>query len=104
MYIVDRSAPPNAILVGRLSRIGDNEAEFALLVSDAWQGRGLGSNLLKHLIDVARLEKLAHVSADVLPNNTHMQRLCERAGLRTAPSAAQDVVHAWIELNQNPPL
>jgi len=67
----------------------------------AWQGKGLGSHLLQHLIDVARRENLKRVSAEILSNNTHMRRLCERAGLRTGMSADQDVVHAWIDLNQD---
>ena len=37
--------------VGRLSKIhGTNEAEVAVLVSDQWQGRGLGKELLARLL------------------------------------------------------
>ena len=46
--------------MGRLSKIhGTNEAEFAVLVSDQWQGRGLGKELLARLLIVGADEKLS---------------------------------------------
>jgi len=54
--------------VGRLSKLpGVNEAEFAVLVNDLWQGRGLGPRLLALLIQVARDERLSCLRADILP-------------------------------------
>ena len=45
--------------VGRLSKVhGANEAEFALLVSDRCQKQGLGTELLKRLVQIGREEKL----------------------------------------------
>ena len=45
--------------VGRLTKIhGTNEAEVAVLVSDKWQGRGLGKELLARLLIVGADEKL----------------------------------------------
>ena len=41
--------------VGRLSKVhGLNEGEFALLVSDRWQKQGLGTELLKRLVQSGR--------------------------------------------------
>ena len=46
--------------VGRLTKIhGTREAEIAVLISDNWQGRGLGKELLSRLLVVAADEKLA---------------------------------------------
>jgi acetyltransferase len=71
--------------VGRLSRIpGSNEAEFALLVRDAWQGRGLGTQLLRMLIQVARDQKLARITATILSDNQEMQHLARKAGFTVA--------------------
>src|SRR5262249_32123054 len=57
--------------VGRLGKLfGRNEAEFALVVSDKAQGRGLGTELLRRLIAVGRDEKLDRITADILPENT----------------------------------
>ena len=43
--------------VGRLFKVhGLNEGEFAILISDQWQGQGLGIYLLKLLVDIGRKE------------------------------------------------
>ena len=45
--------------VGRLSKLrGTDEAEFALLVSDRFQGQGLGTELLRRLLQIGRDEKI----------------------------------------------
>jgi acetyltransferase len=86
--------------VGRLSRDRDgrNGAEFALLVADAWQKRGVGRALLRRLVEVARREGLARVYADILVSNTGMQHLCEQLGftIDTLPDAG--VLPAVLEL------
>jgi acetyltransferase len=87
------------VAVGRLiKQHGVREAEFALLVSDRFQGQGLGTELLRSLLRVARDEKLARVTADILPENRAMQRTCERLGFRLAHSAADRLVKAVIDL------
>ena len=71
--------------VGRLSKLtGSNEAEFALLVRDAWQGRGLGTQLLRMLIQIARDKKLARITATILSDNRGMQHLARKAGFTVA--------------------
>ncbi len=85
--------------VGRLSKLlGRNEAEFALLLSDRWQNRGIGSQLLRLLLQIARAEKLHRVSADILPENLEMQRVCEKLGFRLERSMTEPIVRAEIEL------
>ncbi|HZQ47304.1 MAG TPA: GNAT family N-acetyltransferase, partial [Verrucomicrobiae bacterium] len=59
---------------------GLNEAEFAIVISDAWQGRGLGTQLLNLLVQVGRDEKLARITASILPDNHAMQQVCRKAG------------------------
>lgn len=74
--------------VARLSKMhGVNEAEFSLMVSDRYQRQGLGTEMLSRLLDVARAEHLELVSAEILPENTAMQRVCEKVGfgLRRSP-------------------
>ena len=48
------SAVPAILGVARLTKLhGTESAEFAMLISDAWQGHGLGTNLLQTLVRVA---------------------------------------------------
>jgi predicted CoA-binding protein/GNAT superfamily N-acetyltransferase len=67
--------------VGRLTRNNiSNEAEFALLVGDEWQGHGLGTQLLKRLVEIGRREKLERITALILEENVPMRRLAEKVG------------------------
>lgn len=69
--------------VGRLIRAHARpEAEFALLVSDRVQHQGLGTELLRRLIGVARDEGLERIVGDVLPDNDAMLTLCGELGFR----------------------
>ncbi len=71
--------------VGRLvKKPGTDEAEFALLVSDRAQRSGLGTELLRRLIQVGHDEKLRRITADILPQNSVMQKICERLGFQLA--------------------
>jgi acetyltransferase len=73
----------SAILaVARLRRIDANDAELAVLISDEYQGRGLGTELSRQLVEIARAEKMERVIAEILPENTHMQRVCQELGFR----------------------
>ena len=90
----------NEILgVGRLMKIhGTREAEIAVLISDNWQGRGLGKELLARLLVVAADDKLANVVADILPDNRGVMRICEKLGFSLKHSLDDDVVKAEFKL------
>ncbi|MDI2128810.1 GNAT family N-acetyltransferase [Yinghuangia seranimata] len=55
--------------------------ELALLVEDGWQGRGLGTALLRRLGTIAQARGMAELRAHVLPGNRRMLGLFDRAGL-----------------------
>jgi acetyltransferase len=72
---------PTIVAVVRLIRLtGTEAAELALVVSDAYQGRGLGIRLTERAVHVARQEKIQQIIAYMLPVNRGMQRICERLG------------------------
>ncbi|MEW5986361.1 MAG: bifunctional acetate--CoA ligase family protein/GNAT family N-acetyltransferase, partial [Chloroflexota bacterium] len=67
--------------VGRLSKgIGTDEAEFALLISDRFQGHGLGTELLRRLLQVGRNEGVGRIIAYMLPENEGMRRIAKGLG------------------------
>ncbi len=69
--------------VGRLSkRVGMNEAEFAVLVSDHSQNQGLGYELLKRLVEIGRAEKLNRLGGQILAENHAMQHICKKLGFK----------------------
>ncbi|PMB35437.1 acetyl CoA synthetase subunit alpha [Fischerella thermalis BR2B] len=87
------------LAVGRLSKLhGTSEAEFAILVSDRYQCQGLGTELLKRLLEVGRDEQLRLISAEILTENSAMQRVCEKLGFRIYPTVDASVVRAEIKV------
>ena len=84
--------------VARLSKMhGINEGEFAMLISDPYQRRGLGTELLQRIIQVGRQEKLTRITADILAENVPMQKVAEKVGFHLE-RAGNDLVQAEIRL------
>ncbi|MBI4455285.1 MAG: bifunctional acetate--CoA ligase family protein/GNAT family N-acetyltransferase [Acidobacteria bacterium] len=84
--------------LGRLTKSGPNEAEFGILVTDQFQGQGLGTELLHRLVEVGRAEKLRRIVANILPENHDMQRVSEKVGFRVRYAVADQVIKAEIDL------
>jgi acetyltransferase len=59
-----------------------NDAEVALLVGDAWQGQGIGSELLRRLIQIGHDKGVARIIGEVLPDNQVMLRILPRFGFQ----------------------
>ncbi len=98
-YINPKSGEREIIGVVRLTKLHTaNEAEFGIIVSDRYQGRGLGTELMERLIDVARRENVQRITADILPDNREMQRVCESLGLQLTHSFEDKVVKAEMTL------
>jgi acyl-CoA hydrolase/RimJ/RimL family protein N-acetyltransferase len=58
-----------------------NLAEVAFVVSDEWQGRGLGTALLETLVEAAKEQGIAGFTATVLAENASMLQVFHNAGL-----------------------
>jgi len=85
--------------VGRLSKIRDtDEAEFALVVSDRYQGLGLGTELVSRLLQVGRDENINRIFGDILPENIEMQRICEKLGFKMTHNVKESLIRAVTEL------
>ncbi len=69
--------------VARLMRKpGGTKAEFAIVVGDDWQGRGIGAALMDQLILVARKQGLESIWGFVLPENKQMLLLARNLGFK----------------------
>jgi len=83
--------------VGRLSKLhGRNDAEFAILVSDLYQRRGLGAELMRRLIHIARDEKLERLTGNILPENREMQEMARKAGFQLKMDPDQSMYMAAL--------
>ena len=95
--VADRTALDSGeheiLAIGRLSKLhGKNAGEVALLVRDEYQHRGLGIELLRRLIQIARDEHMDSVQAYMLRENIEMRGLIEKLGFQVEP-ADEDGVH-----------
>jgi acetyltransferase len=85
--------------VGRMNKLHvRNEAEVAALVTDKYQKLGLGHELLRRVVDIARDEKLTLVSAEMLPDNLGMQAVFRRLGFRIFPGEDMSSLRATLYL------
>ena len=90
---------PTIVGIGRLSRVfGTDDAEFAVLVTDAWQGRGIGTELLRRLVEIARAEGVAVIGAQMRTGNIGMRKASERLGFTITPGSTDEVVRAEMQL------
>jgi acetyltransferase len=66
--------------------------EFALVIADAFQNRGLGGVLMQTLIDTARAKGLRTIDGEVLAHNTGMLKLIQRLGFEKHKDHMEDGV------------
>ena len=72
--------------VGRLVAEPDHEAvEYAVLVSDAWQNRGLGGVLTDYCLEIARGWGLKRMVAQTTADNARMLALFKKRGYTVEP-------------------
>jgi acetyltransferase len=74
------------------------EAEFAVVVGDAWQGKGLGYHLMQRLIAVARERGVKRLAGWVLRENAPMLRLVRELGFTERPCAEPAVADVVLDL------
>jgi acetyltransferase len=84
--------------VGRFSAINRAEAEAAVLVSDRWHGRGLGTELLASVARVAREEKFQRLSGEILRDNLATQVIFKKVGFQLSAIDDPSSVSALLTL------
>jgi acetyltransferase len=78
--------------VGRYAPNADGEtAEFALVVADEWQGRGLGRILLQRLREEARKAGYKALYGNIMEANHEMLDLAQRLGFTQESRDGADV-------------
>jgi acetyltransferase len=85
------------MLAGVVRLVADpdhDQAEYALLVGDPWQGRGLGSRLTDYALEIARDWKVRRLTAETSPANARMLAIFKYRGFELDYRVAPDVVIA----------
>jgi len=89
--------------VCRYSRFpGTADAEVAVVVEDAHQGRGLGALLLEHMEAAARERGVQRFVADVLPSNRRMLAVFRSAGFEISREMADGYVELTFPIQETP--
>ena len=95
--LLARDGAKHLIGVSRFSLGADGKScECAVTVADEWQHKGLGTLLMRHLIDVARERGVQEMVSLDAADNTEMQDLAEFLGFarRTDPMDPHQVIHS----------
>ncbi|HVC94711.1 MAG TPA: bifunctional acetate--CoA ligase family protein/GNAT family N-acetyltransferase [Pirellulales bacterium] len=71
-----------------------DEAEYAVLVGDPWQGRGLGSRLTDYALEIACEWQVRRLTAETSPDNSRMLAMFKHRGFELDYKVAPDVVIA----------
>jgi acetyltransferase len=74
------------------------EGEFAIVVRDAYQRKGLGSRLMNALIEAARDQYVREIYGHVLANNSSMLRFAESLGFDIRPSDDPEIRKAVLRV------
>jgi len=68
------------------------DAEFAIVLSDDWQGRGLGTRLLASLLVAAKNHGVRRLVATTLSENDRMLALGRKLGFKVATDPASAMI------------
>jgi len=76
-------------------------AEYALVIADAWQRRGLGAQLMGGLIDAAKEQGLTYIDGLVLATNRPMLSLMTYLGFRNDIDEEDPTMRrVWLDLGE----
>ena len=79
--VVDENGRETQVAVARYVLAPDGEScEFAIVVAEPWQKRGLGRYLMEHLIEIARARGVKRMTGEILPANAEMLDMAHRLG------------------------
>jgi RimJ/RimL family protein N-acetyltransferase len=87
------------IAVGRYDRApGADDAEVAFVVADPYQGHGLGTELLRRLVPVARSNGIRRLVADTMVGNQKMLGVFRQSGLPELVTLEDGLFHVLLDL------
>jgi acetyltransferase len=96
-----KDAHDESVIMGvvRLSKLhGTTEASLSILISDLYQGMGLGGEMLRRILEVAKDERLTGLNAVLTDDNQVMRHIFEKLGFVVEPSGTEKLLTAKLTL------
>jgi acetyltransferase len=75
-----------------------DEGEFAVLVGDPWQGRGVGAELLKRCLRIVKERGMQSVWGTALSENKQMLKLARKIGFKISQSSGGNEYEMTLDL------
>jgi acetyltransferase len=97
--VAGRGPDERIIASAQYAATSDTECEFAIVVADDWQCRGVGTTLAPVLFEYAARAGFRTIYGHVLADNQRMIELAQWLGLTVdPPRPGDDTVRAWRHL------
>jgi acetyltransferase len=91
--LVESAGREREIGVCRYAALPDGQTcEYAIVIADEWQGKGLGRIMMRRLIEVAQASGYKSMVGFVLASNENMLQLCARLGFVAASDADEPML------------
>lgn len=84
--------PKRVISVARIVPEDETTAEYAIIISDDWQGKGLGGKLTSYMLEVAAKMGYQKLCATILSHNTAMLEILRKLDFELKPEDAQTIL------------
>jgi acetyltransferase len=75
-----------------------DRAETAVVISDGYHGRGLGTELLRRVIEIGRDKGVRFLVADMLPENDTIKHVYAKLGFKNKFDREEGVVRSELDL------
>ncbi|HUH96267.1 MAG TPA: bifunctional acetate--CoA ligase family protein/GNAT family N-acetyltransferase [Anaerolineales bacterium] len=95
----DKNGERFILAASRMSRLhGLDSARFSILISDQFQGLGLGNEMVGRIVEVAQAEGIRQLTALITADNQPMQHIAKRLGFRLIPASDQKMIEITMDV------
>jgi acetyl coenzyme A synthetase (ADP forming)-like protein len=100
--VAETGSPRSIIAHAVYVATGRHRAEVAFLVADAWQGKGIATILLGHLVGFARQRGFEMLVAEVMPSNHRMIEVFRESGFEVEVHSTADAIEVEFPASMDP--
>lgn len=93
---------PEIVAIGRYSRLPRNHnAEYALVVEDTYQRKGIGTKMMENLVKVARDNGITAFEGYILADNDEMMKVLKDYGFKVTSKLEGDAYHVTFPIMES---